>query len=163
MTHHCGVTTLRPLPITRIANGAPGFALALPAFWVAARVPVSMSLAVALPWLAVSAVGVVRGYRMSVTVTDDTVVVRGLLRSRTLPRGCVCGVTFIPAVRWRSASGRLRWTPVTAFADLGGSLASVSRHNDACVERLVSLLGSAIGSTKATRPAKRRVGSERRT
>ena len=50
------------------------------------------------------------------------------------------GVTDLPAPR--PHSGRVRWTPMTAFMDVGGdALPFIARHNAACIDRLNVLLG----------------------
>lgn len=120
----------------------PGIALmAFAGNWTADAVA-DPDLAVAI-LVAAAVAGVtvmVRGYRMGVTVTAEKVVVRGLLRSRTVPRDRVVGLTRLPALRWRSASGRLRWTPITAFIDSSQALPFVQQRNDASVRRLRYLL-----------------------
>jgi len=65
-------------------------------------------VATASAWMALCLV------RQSVTVTDSTVVVRGWLWSRRVPREAVTAVTGWPAIRW-SSGGRERWTPVHAL------------------------------------------------
>lgn len=86
--------------------------------------------------LALGAILAVRGYRLGVRCEADRLVVRGLLRTRVIPRRRIRAVTGFPAVRWVTGAGRVRWTPVTAFMSGGGELASVRAAKAQCLARL---------------------------
>jgi hypothetical protein len=74
-----------------------------------------------LVWLFASAAAGVRYYRMAVEVSHDSVVVRGLLRTRTVPRPSVRAVSPYSMLEWRDATGRDRSTPIVLFMDWGRS------------------------------------------
>ncbi|MFU8873832.1 PH domain-containing protein [Micromonospora sp. SL4-19] len=130
---------LRPLLATRIANTAPGAAVALLAWPLAEELAGYAALAGLVP-VAVGAALSVRGYRMSVSVGRERITVRGLLRSRTIPREDIESLTSYPALKWRSGSGRHVYTPLTAFWEAPGVLSAVQAHNDACLGRLSQAL-----------------------
>lgn len=52
---------------------------------------------------------------MGVALDDDHIVVRGLLNSRSIPIPLVTSITNFPAVKWKSKSGRSRWTHISAL------------------------------------------------
>ena len=74
-----------------------------------------------------------RGAFMGVVLSDDDVVVRGLIYSRKIPIRAVTSVTSYPAVRWASNSGRARWTPISA-------LMAAPRNPEAMVNQMSSSL-----------------------
>lgn len=78
----------------------------------------------------------VRGYRAGVRCEAERLVVRGFLRTRVVPRAAVTGVTGLPAVRWVSARGRSRWTPVTAFAVVSGETGAARARKRQSTTRL---------------------------
>jgi hypothetical protein len=129
--------------VTRLANCAPGLLLLLPSVFAALASPVGVDTVIAGILAIPGVVVIVRGYRIGVTVTGDAVVIRNWFRSRTVERRSVLGLTYYPAVRWTSASGRKRWTPIMAFADFYSiqPLDFIMRHRQACVEQLMALLG----------------------
>jgi hypothetical protein len=130
---------LRPLLVTRLANTLPGIALAALAWSPAEAVSVGICFAPVAPMLA-GVVLVVRGYRMSVVVTDEHVVVRGLLRSRTIRQADVAALTSLPTLRWQPPSGRYAHTPLIMFMELGKVLPAVEAHNEASLDRLARAL-----------------------
>lgn len=127
----------RPLPETRVANAVPGIVL------VAIGVNVLLEgndVPRPLVWLgiALGIVVAVRGFRMAVAVTDDRVVVRGLVTSRSVPVDAVIGVsdTAIPQLRWRGANAAEHRSPIVALADAWGGLARYAEHNRESLRRL---------------------------
>jgi hypothetical protein len=117
--------------VTRIADTLPGLVGAL--FGGLASIEF-LSIDTGVP-TAVLACGTgivvaVRGFRMSVEVDADRVRVRGLLATRTIPLRAIRGLTPFPALRWESATGRVRWTPLIMFFDADGQLAMISEHNE---------------------------------
>jgi len=164
------VVLLRPLLVTRIANMVPGVAILLLggpfAGWLAGLALYPESLVMLVFSAALAPTMAIRGYRMGVTVTRESVVIRNLTRSRTVPRALVVGVTswlWFPAVKWRAPSGRARRTIITAFGEMPGPYGTplnfVSRHADESVERLRNMLE--IARTPALRPGSRRRHVER--
>lgn len=155
---------LRPLVVTRLVNTmlgvvpfiasvCVGAALASP--WsVLASVPASAGLAVA-----------VRSYRMAVEINTDAVLVRGLLRDRRIERRQLIEVSPFPALRWRSASGKTRWTPILVFVDPVRRPEFVRRHNAACLARLAQVLHSDVAGEESPAPPRgrqRRLARKRR-
>jgi hypothetical protein len=124
--------TLRPLLATRIANTLPGGFVALFGleYDQAHRQVVVVLAVIAGVTLAV------RGYRVGVECTAEQAIVRGHLWTRSVRRDSIFEVTSFPALRWRTSGGRVRWTPVLAFADSSGMLPFVLRHSEECTERL---------------------------
>jgi hypothetical protein len=130
------LTILRPLRITRFANGVPGVFIVLMTLGLGSGRPVPLSWLPTVILLAVGVVLAVRGYRMGVRYDDTAVTVYGLLRTRVILKASIVEITPFPAVRWRAASGRLRWTPVTAFLESSRGLRFVNAHNQRCVDHL---------------------------
>ncbi|HEX5994589.1 MAG TPA: hypothetical protein VFY84_05550 [Jiangellales bacterium] len=128
--------TLRPLLVTRVANTMPGVCVAVlgGATWLDPEIVQQHLIAVLAVLTGV--VLAVRGYRLGIECTGEQATVHGYLRTRTVPRSSVIQVTSFPALRWRRPGGRIRWTPVLAFAEVGGVLPVVSRHNEQCTDRL---------------------------
>jgi hypothetical protein len=127
---------LRPLPATRIANTCPG--LGLMALGTALTVDGSLGawhLPAGLGLVPAGAALALRGYRLRVQYDDQRLTVHGLLRSRRIPITAVEHVDDWPAVQWRTARGRSRWTPLLAFGH-PGAFARVRRHNRAAVHQL---------------------------
>jgi len=104
--------------------------------WLAADRRSALSWWAAAAVLALGAALVVRGYRLGVRCEADRLVVRGLLWTRVIPRHRIRTVTDFPAVRWETAAGRGRWTPVTAFMSGSGEPASLTEAKARCVARL---------------------------
>ncbi|QGN45783.1 hypothetical protein ACN26Y_05505 [Micromonospora sp. WMMD558] len=125
---------LRPLLMTRIANTAPGVALATLA-WLLHAVPAGRWFACLAP-MAAGVFLAVRGYRMSVVITGEHITVRGLRSSRTIRRADVVALTSLPSLRWQRPSGRDVHTPPIMFMEIGRVLPAVAAHNEACLDRL---------------------------
>jgi hypothetical protein len=128
--------TLRPLPGTRRMNVAAGCVIGLMGLaWLDIDVP---RLVCVLP-LPIGGLLAIRGYRLRVHVDENAITVHGMLRTRVIPRAWVVAITDFPAVQWRTASGRGRWTPITALDNgkLGrGVSEKVATHNRRGVEQL---------------------------
>jgi hypothetical protein len=77
----------------------------------------------------------VRSHRMGTSYDSDGIEVRGILLSRRIPADQVIRITGFPAVRWQTAAGKGRWTPIFAFYGIG-QLASVERYNQFCILQL---------------------------
>ena len=73
---------------------------------------------------------------MAVETRAQSVVVRGALRTVTVPRAAIREVTDYPAIVWTKADGNRRWTPVTAFVTPASALGPVRGHHRECVSRL---------------------------
>ncbi|MFB7515883.1 hypothetical protein [Streptomyces sp. NPDC056144] len=124
-------TNLTPRPLHRVGNAGLGIApaiatlVSLPEAWAEGWRVTAALLAV----LAACGVLAVRGYRLRVRYEAHRLVVRGYLRTRTIPRESVTSVTDFPAVRWTTPSGRRRWTPIMAFAVSESGPESMRAHN----------------------------------
>ncbi|GGY12417.1 hypothetical protein ACFY8X_08055 [Streptomyces tanashiensis] len=133
-----GGTELAPTRANRVANALPGLAPGLGLLVYAAEAGAPGERAAAVAAVLVCAVLAVRGYRAGVRCEAERLVVRGYVWTRVIPRAAVTGVTGLPAVRWTSAGGRRRWTPVTAFATVSGETGGVrsrKRHSAARLRR----------------------------
>lgn len=82
------------------------------------------ALVVAAMWL------IYRGPNLGVVLSEEAIRIRGLLWSRSIAIDRVLRTTLLAGVRWRSASGRTRWSPIMAFAEATAVIPRVSRHND---------------------------------
>jgi hypothetical protein len=73
----------------------------------------------------------VRGYRMAVVLTDGRLTVRGFVWSRTVRVADVVTVSSgaIAMLRWRSAPGGNRSSPIVAFTNPFSGLRRYSEHN----------------------------------
>jgi hypothetical protein len=127
---------LRPLLVSRIANVVPGLLLAAlgVGYWLVQRTDLALTTAVLGAvvggWLGV------RGYRQGVRCGEEAIEVRGLLRSRRIPVERIVAITNFPAVSWQTESGRKRWSPIIAFAELDDLIEPIRRHNEAAVGKL---------------------------
>jgi hypothetical protein len=143
------VLVLRPLPVTRVANSVPGLVLVAMAAVlltdldnpelsdIPVAVPILFSVVIALPGIVLA----VRGYRLGVLCTDDTVIVRGYLRTYRVPRVSVI-VLDGSVLIWRGPDGRTMRKLILAFT--GARMSFVGDHNRECLDRLRCHLG---GST----------------
>lgn len=132
---------LRPHPAYRRVNAgvqlvlvAIGIVVAIGGLRGAGR-PVAIAAVLgAGAWL------LVRGLRRGVVVTGEQVIVRGMLRSRTIPRGAVVAVTGhpprVPAIAWVDGTDRRRVTPLVMFADPQVLLVAVKQHNRNMINNL---------------------------
>lgn len=135
------MVVLRPLLVTRLANTLPGlwggcFGAAASATYL----PLYTGLPAALLVFAAGVIVAVRGYLMAVEVDANWVTVRGLFRSRRVPRSALqvatgfpaprwVSVTRCPALAWVSPTGRPRWTPLIMFMNAPRQLKKISEHN----------------------------------
>ncbi|MEV8377109.1 hypothetical protein AB0P21_30490 [Kribbella sp. NPDC056861] len=76
------------------------------------------------------------GWRLGVVFDADGIEVNGLLRSRRIAKEEIVAITNFPAVRWKNADGKARWTPIFAFANPGRVIPLVERHNEAAISIL---------------------------
>ncbi|MER6423876.1 hypothetical protein [Streptomyces sp. NPDC001137] len=126
---------LPPRP-ARVACAAPWVVPAAGAVVFGAGSADALSWSAAGAVLALSVMLTVRGYRIGVRCEADRLVVRGLLWTRVIPRQWIRAVTDFPAVRWQTAAGRSRWTPVTAFMSSTGEPASLREAKAKCLAQL---------------------------
>jgi hypothetical protein len=129
---------LTPLPLTKLAHAslgvaAMGFGVGL---WVDGFTPELIARALAAALLGVGAVIAVRSLRIGLECRDGVVRVRGLLRTRVVPRATIEEITGLPALRWRDSEGRRRWTPIVFLSDSPGAFSHFRRHNAAELDRL---------------------------
>jgi hypothetical protein len=96
-------------PASRIAHAALAVGTVVFAWWLHGQPDALPTLVIVIGAVALIYV-FVRGAVMGVVMGDDHIVVRGLLYSRRIPIPSITSVTYFPAVRWTSASGRSRWT-----------------------------------------------------
>ena len=118
---------LRPMPITRIANSSPGLVLALFAMVaLLGGTGVQRLLGAAvLPglWLAV------RGGQASAETKSGTLVVRGYLRTRVIPRSAIVELGDDAIVVWIDGAGRRHRTPISVFKPGSRMLTPFARHH----------------------------------
>lgn len=140
------VVELRPLLITRLASMVPGVVLVgfgIEWWFAAAAVLHQVGAAV------LAGVGValsVRGYRLGVRCDSTTMTVRGLFWGRRIPRSSIRAITYFPAVRWSSRSGRIVWTPIIAFAEPWRVIPQVQMRNEEATDELRQWVGRGRGS-----------------
>lgn len=142
---------LRPLDITRRGYLVGGiFTVAVGAFVLIVG-SITVPTAPAYAWvlvvagIALAVYGVVlavRGRALSVTLTDDAAVVRGILSTTTVPRHSIVKVTGYPALEWKDASGRTRTTRMLALylGNRTSTSKAVVAHVDAQYDRFKAWL-----------------------
>ena len=88
--------------------------------------------------IAYGVVVAVRGRSLSVTLTADAAVVRGIVTTTTVPRPGIRRATNKPSLEWTDAAGREHSTRITALAlgNRASTAAAVVRHVDEDYERL---------------------------
>ena len=137
----------RPLVETRIACALPGLVIAVAAS-AAARTDVVLLTMIAVV-VGLGVVLAVRGYRMAVIVAGRVVTVRGLLRSRVIPRAAVealRGDVFLlladaPTLSWHDETGKVHRTRLWMFGEPGRQFADVTGHNRRSIDNLRTCLG----------------------
>jgi hypothetical protein len=146
MSRSPSITVLRPLAVTRRGYAAGGlFVAAIGVFLV--LVGFVVGFASSFVWLLAvmgallfgyGVVVSVRGSSLSVTLGDDTAVVRGLVRTTTVPRASILRATNKPSLEWTDASGRARSTRITALAlgNRASTAPAVVKHVDGAYEEL---------------------------
>lgn len=95
--------------VTAVVLVACGPLFAMP---IVATLPNTVGEPLAVAWMIACVVLGVRGYRMAVEVKSEEVVVRGLLRTWTVPRAQIISVTECATLVWRDSEGRVRSTPM---------------------------------------------------
>lgn len=137
---------LRPLAVTRrgyVVGG--GFVAAIGVFLIVVGFIVGFTST--LVWLLAFAgvvlivygiVVAVRGRSLSVTLTRDAAVVRGIVTTTTVPRSSIRKATNKPSLEWTDATGRERSTRITALSlgNRASTAPAVVQHVDEDYERL---------------------------
>jgi hypothetical protein len=128
---------LKPLLITRIAQTVLWLVLTglLVGYLISTQNAWPLTVGLSVVVVAVAAFLIVRTHRMGVRYGAEGLEVRGILRSRWIPAEQIVRVTGFPAVRWATAEGSSRWTPISAFYGIG-QLGSVERYNQFCILQL---------------------------
>lgn len=127
---------LRPLFVARLAHAVLGAAVAFAGIGVHTDIKGAGGAVLAGLLFLASAYIAARSLRMRVRLGDGRVEVFGLLWSRHIPASAVTEVTDFPAIRWRAAGDRPRWTPVTGLMSQGVELEFIARHNREQVRHL---------------------------
>ena len=137
--------TLRPLLVTRVANGFPGAVVGL----LIAGLLASTEHLVPLSVLAIAAGAVltVRGVRMRVVLGATQLRIHGYFRSRTIDARAIADIDE-STVFWWNARGKIRWSIVTAFLDLGSAGERFKRHNVASMREIDAWLKTAKRNAK---------------
>ena len=144
----------RPHVETRIACGLPGLGLAAVVTGTAADQPNPASVTVAVLTAACGVVLAIRSARMAVVVDGPVVTVRGMLRTRVIPRGAVEALldadiavflSQIPTLYWCEAAGQPKRTGLWMFGEPGREICDVTGHNRRTISHLRTTLG--IGHT----------------
>ena len=128
---------LKPLLVSRIAQIVLWLVLAglVIGYLIDTQGFAPVAVVISAVVLAVGVYLAVRSYRMGAKYGPEGIEVRGILLSRRIPTDQVVRVTGFPAVRWQTAAGKGRWTPIFAFYGIG-QLASVERYNQFCILQL---------------------------
>jgi hypothetical protein len=131
-------TEVRPLVISRVLNALAWVAVAGLGIdgWLGIGLGRAGEVAGVAGCLVVGVCLAVRAYRAGVVLEPEAILVRGFFRSRRIPRAQVTEITEFPAVRWKRADGRARWSPIFVFLDELRTLPFIRRHNEASIQRL---------------------------
>ncbi len=76
---------------------------------------------------------VVRAFRGGIRLNDETIVIRGLFWSRTVPRHRATGVSRLRFLLWTSRSGRQRRSPLAMFWEYPRMTEGMSALNESVV------------------------------
>jgi hypothetical protein len=128
---------LRPLMITRLANlfGSVVLVILGVGIWLEKDVRLALLLSVLGLWLTA------RAYGIGVQADEQSIRVKGLLWSRTIPIDRIKRITTFPAISWTAPSGRTRWTPIYAFTEFGRPIRRVQDRNTLTTEQLQEWVG----------------------
>lgn len=145
---------MKPLLITRVSNALvwPVLAVVVVVALIGSDAHLAVVVIAAGVCLAAAAYLGLLGWRVGVVCEEAAIEVHGLFRRRRIPREEIIAVTNFPAVRWKSSSGRVRWSPIFAFANPGRVVPFVERHNEAAV----AILQDWQADAKPERPKKKR-------
>ncbi|MEU0094602.1 hypothetical protein [Kribbella sp. NPDC006257] len=126
---------LKPLLVTRIANALvwPVLGVVVVVELISNGARVAVVVVGAGVCLAGAAYLGLLGWRLGVVCEEAALEVHGLFRRRRIPREEIIAITDFPAVRWKAPGGRVRWSPIFAFANPGRVVPFVERHNEAAV------------------------------
>ncbi|GGW51973.1 hypothetical protein GCM10010503_31150 [Streptomyces lucensis JCM 4490] len=127
---------LAPSTLNRLANSVLGAAPAAGAIACAVQADGALSRLAACLGAIGFAVIAVRDYRLGVSCRRATLVIRGYLRTRVIPRESITGITDFPAVRWTTHRGRKRWTPITAFVTSTDEISATRLHKERALGKL---------------------------
>ncbi len=135
---------LAPSPTAKVAHASLGAACAALGVGLWAEdglltAAIGLPLAAGLVCLGVGVA--LRCARLGVECRNGTVRVRGLLLTRTVPRGNIDGISSFPALRWRDGADRRRWTPMVFFMSNPGGLDRHRRHVEESVRQLRRWVG----------------------
>lgn len=122
------------LPLTALLYGVFDDSAAEPLEARAARVAVALDLLV-FPLVGFFLYLGWKAWRNGITLTSTSIVLRGLLYDRTIPRRSVDDVSK-GLISWTDTSGRARASIATAFLELGATLDFISTHNHRCMSRV---------------------------
>jgi hypothetical protein len=114
--------------LNRLANSSLGAVPAAAAVAYAAQASTGFSRLTACFAVIGFVILAVRGYRLGVTCERGRLSIRGYLRTRVIPRGCITEITGFPAVRWTTRKGGKRWTPIMAFMTSPSEASTASLH-----------------------------------
>ena len=109
-------------------------------------------------WVVAVVVGLIlvaRGYRLGARCENQMLIVRGLLRSRRIPKTSIREITDFPAVRWSRNPRRMTWTPIIAFAEPGRVIPPVETRNDEAIDALrrwLAVPGKGAARTNGVQP-----------
>ena len=133
-----GWVELKPLLITRVCNASvwPLLAAVVVIALIGAEAPVVAIVLVAVVFVAAAVYLGALGWRVGVVCDEVGIEIHGLLRNRRIARKEIIAITNFPAVRWRTAAGKVRWTPIFAFANPVKLVPFVERHNEAATSIL---------------------------
>jgi hypothetical protein len=126
---------LKPLLITRISNALvwPILAVVVMIALIGNDAHLAVVVTAAVFCFAAAAYLGLLGWRVGVVCEEAAIEVHGLFRNRRIPRAEIIAITTFPAVRWKTSTGRSRWTPILAFANPVRLVPFVERHNEAAV------------------------------
>jgi hypothetical protein len=130
--------TLYPHVVTRIGCGAPAVLLAWPIWQLAAENRASVWLLAAM--FAGLVYVSIRGFRMRVICTPETVTICGTITSRTIARSAITSIDAdaqtLPRIHWENAAGKSRWSPMMMFSASGRELAFSARSKQRQLAKL---------------------------
>lgn len=119
--------------VTRFGAFLPGGVVVAAAVLAMVLEPSVASLAVTMVVVLIVAWLTFRSLRAGVVLTDDFLVIRGWLWSRSIPREQIRTVTNLKWVEWVSRRGRRRFSPLMMFWNISRPTRRMIEHHDEAI------------------------------
>jgi hypothetical protein len=153
-----GWVELKPLLISRISSAVvwPLLAALAVVALIGNGAPLGVVIGGGVVCLAIGGYVGLLGWRLGVVCDAEGIEVHGILRNRRIGLEAITAITDFPAVRWKTAAGKARWTPIFAFSNFQRAIPLVDRHNAAAIAILQDWESERHRTAKVERKQRRR-------